>query len=254
MVIAICAEAIGPENVIAIRQPSCNNKQESSLDAFELHKALGVKDKCVPIDYLPLLDHVNRFYLAGGTEVELPPGYNSVADQNIQARLRMITAYHISNAYGYLAITTGNKTELATGYFTAHGDGAGGFAPISDLYKMQVYGLAKYYNKWIRPNAIPENIITRAPSAELAPDQCDERELLPYPVLDKIVRLYIEENVGTLNEFLALETTSKVGESDYRKIIHLIDRNEFKRRSLPTGLKVSKVAFGSGRRMPITKV
>jgi NAD+ synthase (glutamine-hydrolysing) len=202
--------------------------------------------------------------------------YDAIADENIQARLRGLTLMHFSNAYGALLLTTGNKTELALGYYTLYGDSCGGFGVIKDLYKLQVYELARYINK-TRKNVIPNNIIAKAPSAELAPGQEDEKALLPYAILDPIVQCYIEDYIDSFEDFnelqqrrmskidsitLKLNTSlsmlnewlkSPKAEENYYRMIAKIDRNEFKRRQSAPGTKVSKVSFGTGRRLPIAK-
>jgi NAD+ synthase (glutamine-hydrolysing) len=174
--------------------------------------------------------------------------YNEVADENIQARLRDLYIMHFSNAFGALPLATGNKTEAACGYYT-HFDMSFGYAPISDLYKLQVYQLARADER------IPREIIERKPSAELSEGQTDEESLLPYDVLDQIVEAYIEKHIG---DFATFKKQSKyslldANEEDYKRIIRLISINEYKRRMNCPGTKVSKVAFGIGRRIPITK-
>ena len=191
--------------------------------------------------------------------------YNTVADENIQARMRGNVVMHFSNAFGALPLTTGNKTELALGYCTLYGDMSGGFAPINDLYKMEVYALARYINERARKlpgrgvDLIPQNIIDKAPSAELAPDQKDEDSLLPYPILDPIVRAYIEHYISDFDKFKAwvkkqnIEIKNSVTSDEYNRMIRKIDINEFKRRQAAPGIKVSRRAFGTGRRLPIVK-
>jgi NAD+ synthase (glutamine-hydrolysing) len=239
VVLALACEAIGPENVYAIRQPSIYSSEGSKSDAELLHTNLGCHDYIFPIDFNPLLENLkNTLTMKDGK-------YNPVADENIQARLRAITLMHFSNAWGCLALTTGNKTESATGYSTLGGDMMGGFAPIQDLYKLEVYDLARNYNQ--KKEIIPNNIIEKPPSAELAPGQSDEESLLPYNVLDEIVKEYIENHVIDPKKF------KEVSAEDYYRIIKMIDRNEFKRRQAAPGIKVHKTAFGSGRRLPIVK-
>lgn len=240
-VIALACDALGPENVHAVRMPSIFNSEQSTQDAIELHQKLGCHDYVVPINHQVHLDAINQ-------NLNLKD-YNKIADQNIQARLRAITLYHFSNAKNYLVLTTGNKTELMLGYCTLHGDMAGGFAPISDCYKLEVYRLADYYNKNIL-DAIPKNIFKKAPSAELAANQKDESDLLPYLVLDNIVRQYCEDHIDDYNLF---KFKHLIELEDYNRIIKMIDKNEFKRRTTPPGIKIHSVAIGSGRRIPICK-
>ena len=160
-----------------------------------------------------------------------------VADENIQARIRGMYLMYMSNRYGYLLLGTGNKTELSVGYCTLYGDMASGFTPISDLLKMEVYTLAKYINEK-NGNLIPKTIIDKEPSAELSLDQKDTDSLPPYPILDEVVKNYIENN--------------KI-DRDHLDIIRKIDGSEFKRYQSAPGIKLSKVAFGEGRRLPIVK-
>jgi NAD+ synthetase len=162
---------------------------------------------------------------------------------------------HYSNATGALALTTGNKTELATGYCTLYGDMNGGFNPIGDLYKMQVFDMCRMINK-LFGDLIPKQIINKPPSAELRPDQTDEASLLPYVVLDEIVKLYIEQYVTSYGEYVEKYSGANgkpVAPKDYDRITRLIYINEFKRRQAAPTIKLSKVAFGTGRRLPIVK-
>jgi NAD+ synthase (glutamine-hydrolysing) len=247
LVICLAADAIGPENVHCIMMPSVHSSDHSLSDAKALHKNVGCKEYEIPIEHTDL---VNILYAK--TSPDNP--YNSVADENIQARIRGSYLMWFSNAYGALTLTTGNKTELAIGYATLYGDCCGGYAPICDLYKMEVYDIAKkLYGDWI-----PENIITKEPSAELADGQLDSNELLPYPFLDIIVELYVEQNVHTWDIFLSKVSKETfinggVTEEEYNNIIRRIDTNEFKRRQYPPGTKISKKSFGIGRRIPIVK-
>ena len=272
LVIALACEAIGAENVHAIRMPSKNNSSASSDDALQLHKNLGCHDYVAPISYESLLEETNVAYKS---KVLSTKKYNAVADENIQARLRAIKLMHFSNAFGALALTTGNKSENATGYCTLGGDMMGGFAPIQDVYKMQIFDLCRWYNihayeifKEFKDDClIPEHILTKPPSAELAPNQTDEASLLPYDVLDPIIFAYVESYISNFEEFnkWALRQPTKIlnpvhafcvsdnAKAKYDRIIRLIDLNEFKRRQAAPGIKISRVAFGTGRRMPIVK-
>lgn len=261
VVLALASDAIGAENVNAIMMPSKWSSEGSVKDAQKLHANLGCKEYTVPIEHVEMLEKING-------DLGLVKGeYNSVANQNIQARLRGMVVMHYSNATGYLPLTTGNKTENAVGYFTLYGDSNGGFAPLKDLYKMEVYALAFYINKLKNKEIIPEEIINKAPSAELEPGQNDEENLLPYPILDSIVKSFVEDYIDDSQDFIAWlqdnnpkicddvengETQSwQEFESHYNRIIKLISINEFKRRQTAPGVKLSKVAFGTGRRMPI---
>lgn len=243
VVAALACEAIGPKNVNCVLMPSVYSSQGSKIDAINFTEVFGCNKIYIPINHGSLLEYINN-----NTNNELLP-YNKVADENIQARLRGLTLMHLSNAYGWLLLTTGNKTESACGYCTLYGDMAGGFNPIKDLYKYQVYSIASQYK-------IPINIINKPPSAELAPGQTDEASLLPYKILDLIVKSYIEDYVNDFdvfaennNEWCNLPNSR----NDYERIIKLCDSMEFKRRQSAPGIKVSKVAFGIGRRLPIVK-
>jgi NAD+ synthase (glutamine-hydrolysing) len=270
VVACLACEAISPENVHCIRMPSIYSSDHSKADAKQLHINLGCHDYEFPISHMEIVDRIKGCLTCNGSK------YDAIADENIQARLRGLTLMHFSNAYGALLLTTGNKTELALGYYTLYGDSCGGFGVIKDLYKLQVYELARYINK-TRKNVIPNNIIAKAPSAELAPGQEDEKALLPYAILDPIVQCYIEDYIDSFEDFnelqqrrmskidsitLKLNTSlsmlnewlkSPKAEENYYRMIAKIDRNEFKRRQSAPGTKVSKVSFGTGRRLPIAK-
>lgn len=256
VVAALASLAIGPENVNCIMMPSIYSSEGSVKDAKLLHKNLGCKEFLIPIDHEGFLNTINDgFGFKTLPYLEANGPHNKVADENIQARMRGQIVMHYSNATGALALTTGNKTEMATGYFTIGGDALGGFDPIGDLYKMEVYEIARQINEMYGREVIPIAIINKAPSAELAPGQTDEASLLPYPILDKICELYIEEYITTYDKFI--EATSKlditVSEKDYNRIARLIYVTEFKRRITPPCTKLRKIAFGTGRRYPIVK-
>jgi NAD+ synthetase len=253
VVIALACEVLGPTNVHGIRMPSKWSSTGSVNDALQLHQNLGCNDHYFPIEHDAFLDRLL-------TELKCNNIYNPVASENIQARIRGNTVMHFSNAYGGLALTTGNKTELALGYTTIFGDMAGGFAPICDVYKMQVYAIARYINR--SETIIPQAIIDKAPSAELAPGQTDEASLLPYPILDIIVKAYIEDYIGDFKTFssrykqvvvISNWLESPDAQKQYDRMIKIIKSQEFKRRQAPIGTKISKVAFGMGRRLPIVK-
>jgi NAD+ synthetase len=266
VVLCLACEAIGAENVHAIRMPSSISSKGSVDDAIALHKNLGCHDYVNPISYI---EEVQKLKTNFSSHNGIP---HSSATENYQARERAKALMFFSNAFNALALTTGNKSENATGYCTLGGDMMGGFAPIMDLYKTQVYALANTYDK------IPKNILTKAPSAELAPDQKDEESLLPYGILDLIIYGYVEKHIsifqtfkrtsdeyGTWNipeaifsyenylPFLKAFFARPDAEDQYKRIIRLIDINEFKRRQAAPGIKLSKVAFGTGRRFPIVR-
>jgi NAD+ synthase (glutamine-hydrolysing) len=171
----------------------------------------------------------------------------SVAEENLQSRIRGTIVMTISNKFGYLVLACGNKSEMSVGYATLYGDLAGGFAPIKDLYKTQVYQIAKWYNS--KKKVIPENVFLKAPSAELRPNQTDQDSLPPYEILDSVLKLYLENNYSPqyISSLLNLE------ENYVREIIRKVEVAEYKRRQAPIGVKVSSRSFGKDRRFPITK-
>jgi NAD+ synthetase len=230
LVIALASIALGPDKVNAIMMPSIYSSDHSVNDAKELHANCGCKEYTVTIDHETPLSHINACL-----GLDNQP-YLSVADENIQARLRGQVIMHYSNATNAIPLTTGNKTELALGYCTMYGDMCGGFNPIGDLYKLEVYDMARLINKMYGP-MIPENIIEKAPSAELAPGQTDEASLMPYAELDPIVKGHIEE----------YEDTHDCPMTRRMKIM------EFKRRQAAPCTRLTKKAFGTGRRYPIVK-
>jgi NAD+ synthase (glutamine-hydrolysing) len=255
VVACIACEALGPKNVHCIRMPSIYSSDHSRIDAKHLHKNLGCFDYEYPINHLEVVDNIKGCLSCGFK-------YNPIADENIQARMRGMILMHFSNAYGALLLTTGNKTELALGYYTLYGDSNGSFAVIKDLYKGQVYAIAKHINM-IKDGIIPNGILSKAPSAELAPGQEDEKSLLPYVVLDPIVRCYVEEYIDNFSQFKIFANikdrifcewlNGASAEKEYNAMIGRIDQNEFKRRQSAIGPKVSAISFGSGRRIPIVK-
>jgi NAD+ synthase/NAD+ synthase (glutamine-hydrolysing) len=182
-----------------------------------------------------------------------PESIPGLAEENLQARIRGQTLMTFSNRYGYLVLSTGNKSELSVGYCTIHGDMAGGLAPISDLYKMEVYAVSKYINKLHGKEMIPQVIIDKEPSAELAPNQRDVDSLPPYPVLDALLKFFIEGEVLPKEEFMICEAVVKEHASDAARILKLINKAEFKRRQAAITIKMHQKAFGYGRRIPIAQ-
>lgn len=237
----IAAKAVGAEHVHGLLMPSRYSSQHSIDDAKQLAINLGVPHDLIPID------EIHKAYeettVVGDDITSEPAG---LADQNLQARIRGATVMVRSNRQGWMALATGNKSELAVGYCTLYGDMAGGFAVLCDVLKRDVYALSRYAND-VRERAevIPLFTIEKAPSAELAPDQVDQDSLPPYPVLDAILEGLIEQeaSVSSLSELYPQETVEWVAKR--------LDRNEFKRRQMPPGIKLSQRAFGSGRRMPM---
>jgi NAD+ synthase (glutamine-hydrolysing) len=234
----IAADALGPENVVGVYMPARYSSPISGEDAEALARNLGIRLLTIPIDgifqaYLETLAETFR---------GLSP---DVTEENIQARIRGNILMALSNKFGWLVLTTGNKSELAAGYCTLYGDMAGGFAVLKDVLKTQVYRLARHRNA--RGAVIPERTLTRPPSAELRPDQRDEDALGPYAVLDPILRAYVEED-RSLEEIVALGYE----EGTVRRILRLVDGNEYKRRQGAPGIKITPRAFGKDRRLPIT--
>lgn len=235
---AIAVDALGRENVVGVLMPSPYTSPESVEDALELASNLGIATLTIPIS--SLFD-TYREVLAG-----LFRGYAAdVTEENLQARIRGNLLMALSNKFGWLLLTTGNKSEMSVGYATLYGDMAGGFAVLKDVFKTRVYDLARYRNSLRR--VIPERVLTRAPSAELKPDQTDQDVLPPYPVLDTILQAYVEEDLSYW-EILALGFDA----ATVKKVINLVDRSEYKRRQSPPGVKITPRALGKDRRMPIT--
>lgn len=238
LVLALAADALGGERVEVVLMPSKYTADMSNDDAVTQAKALGVAYQSIPIERA-----VNAFssMLEGAFE-----GLSAdVTEENIQARSRGVLLMAISNKKRKILLTTGNKSEMSVGYATLYGDMAGGFAPIKDVPKMMVYALAKYRNQ-ISP-VIPERVITRPPSAELAPDQKDEDSLPSYPVLDDILERYVELDQSRV-EILQAGYEKDVVD----RVLRLVELNEYKRRQSPPGIKITSRAFGRERRFPIT--
>ncbi len=236
----IAARAVGASNVHALLMPSRYSSDHSVDDARVLAENLGIDWEIIPIDGVHAAYEQTTII---GDDLALQPA--GLADQNLQARIRGAMVMVRSNHYGWLALATGNKSELAVGYCTLYGDMAGGFAVLCDLLKRDVYAVSKHINVLAGRELIPDHIINKPPSAELAPDQVDQDTLPPYPLLDDILEGLIEheESVATLCEKFPPETV--------RWVAARVDRNEFKRRQMPPGIKLSERAFGSGRRMPM---
>lgn len=238
---AIAADAVGPENVVGVGMPGPYSSEGSVTDARSLARNLGIRFELVKITevyeaYLRALDPV----FAG-----LP---RDVTEENIQARIRGAALMALSNKWGALVLTTGNKSELAMGYCTLYGDMCGGLAVISDVPKTLVYELSRVANRR-RPGAIPESVFTKPPSAELRPNQTDQDTLPPYELLDRILAAYVED-YRTPKE-IAVELG--LAEEFVKDIVNKVDRNEYKRQQAAPGLKVTTKAFGIGRRFPIAQ-
>ncbi|CAB4935924.1 unannotated protein [freshwater metagenome] len=238
LVAAIAVDSIGASNLFGVAMPSKYSSTHSIEDAQELANATGIDFRTVPIGKMvdSFMDSLN---LTG------------LAEENLQARVRGTTLMALSNAEGHLVLATGNKSELAVGYSTLYGDAVGGFAPIKDIYKTDVWALARWRNSQAiamgEVPPIPERSITKEPSAELRPDQKDSDSLPDYTVLDQVLRLYVDEDYG----FEALLGAGFDAEL-IKRVIAMVDKAEYKRRQYPPGTKVSARAFGKDRRLPMT--
>lgn len=235
---ALAVDAIGPDRVFGVSMPSNYSSDHSRSDADDLAERLGIDMRTEAI--APLVEPVE-------TQLHL----DGVAAENLQARIRGIILMGLSNAEGHLVLTTGNKTEIAVGYSTIYGDSVGGFAPIRDVPKTLVWELARWRNEHARKKGltppIPENSITKPPSAELRPGQVDQDTLPEYDVLDAILDAYITERVGR-DEIISRGFGSEMVD----RVISLVDRAEWKRRQGAIGPKISEMAFGRDRRLPVT--
>jgi NAD+ synthase (glutamine-hydrolysing) len=240
LVAALAVEALGKENVIGISMPSRFNAAETRGDAEKFAGNLGIEFYTVPI--AETLDAFSKTLglLEGWDE-------KGLAYENLQARIRGTILMSYSNQYGWLVLTTGNKSETAVGYSTLYGDTAGGFAVIKDVPKTLVYKLCRFINKQADHEVIPETIITRPPSAELRQDQKDSDSLPDYDLLDEILKNYVE-----LDHSVEELIRAGFNEEKVRRVVRLVDRNEYKRRQSPPGIKITPRAFGKDRRMPIT--
>ncbi|MDI6862518.1 MAG: NAD+ synthase [Pseudothermotoga sp.] len=240
LVAAIAVEALGAENVKGVLMPSMYTSRESIEDASLLAENLGIETFTIPIN------KVYEEYLQALASVfsNMP---SDTTEENIQARIRGNYLMALSNKFGWLVLTTGNKSELATGYCTLYGDTAGGFAVIKDVYKTDVYRIAHWYNDWKGREIIPQRVFVKPPTAELRPNQTDQEKLPPYEVLDGILRLYIDEGLD------AQEIVQKgYDASVVEKVLRMIHASEYKRRQAPIGTKISVRAFGKDWRMPMT--
>jgi NAD+ synthase (glutamine-hydrolysing) len=220
--------------------PSRYSSEGSVSDSKELADHLGIDFWVVPIEpaHLAFTDMLEPYF--EGTQP-------NVAEENVQARVRGNVMMTISNKFGWIVLTTGNKSEMAMGYATLYGDMAGGFAVIKDVPKTLVYQLSQWRNKHGEPRSvIPEAIINKAPSAELKPDQTDQDTLPPYEELDPIVKAYVEEDYS-YQEMVEMGHDPEA----VRQVITFVDRNEYKRRQAPPGVKITPRAFGKDRRLPI---
>jgi NAD+ synthase (glutamine-hydrolysing) len=240
LVAAIAADAVGPEHVHVVAMPSRYSSDHSVSDAEALAKNLGLDLRTIPIEpaHAALLD-----MLAPSLE-----GRDAgLTEENLQSRIRGVLLMALSNSYGWLVLTTGNKSETAVGYSTLYGDTAGAFAVIKDVFKTRVYTLCRWRNAQGDGEVIPESVLTKPPSAELRPDQRDDQSLPPYEVLDEMLRGYVEADL-TGDDLIERGFDEKT----VRRVVRLVDLAEFKRRQSPPGVRVSRRAFGQDRRLPIT--
>jgi NAD+ synthase (glutamine-hydrolysing) len=233
----LAQQALGPENVLGVLMPSPYSSPGSIRDSRKLVQNLGIPSKEIPIT------PIYQAYL-GSLKEHLEVERLGVALENVQARIRGNILMALSNEFGYLVLSTGNKSELAVGYCTLYGDMSGGLSVLADVPKTMVYQLARFLNR--ERTLIPEEIITKAPSAELRPDQKDQDTLPPYEILDQIMNCYLTEGYA-YKDIIALGFDAQV----VRWVIRAIDRSEYKRRQAAPGLKITSKAFGMGRRIPI---
>jgi NAD+ synthase (glutamine-hydrolysing) len=240
LVAAIAVEAMGPDKITGIFMPTRYSSKESSEDAKQLAKNLGIEFVTIPIDdvFETYLKTLKKHFKGKRPDT---------TEENLQARIRGNVVMAFSNKFGHLVLTTGNKSEMGVGYATLYGDMAGGFAVIKDVHKLLVYKLCELVNRAAGKNVIPKRVLTKAPSAELRFDQTDQDTLPPYEELDPILRAYIEEDRG-VDEISSLG----FGHEVVRGVIEMVDKSEYKRRQSPPGIKITERAFGKDRRMPIT--
>ncbi len=236
----IAADALGPDNVVGVTMPSEYTSRETLGDAEQIARNLKIQLITVPIK------EVYESYLTSLGDILGDKGI-TVAHENIQARIRGNILMALSNRFGWLVLTTGNKSETAVGYCTLYGDMAGGFSVIKDVPKTLVFELSEYVNASRGREIIPVSVLKRPPSAELRPDQRDEDSLPPYSVLDSILKAYVEEDMGPSGVIGA-----GFDQKTVNKVIRMVDLNEYKRRQAPPGVKITPKAFGKDRRLPIT--
>jgi NAD+ synthase (glutamine-hydrolysing) len=236
---AIAVDALGREGVVGVSMPSPFSSRETRADARRVARNLGVEFLTLPLT--PAYRAFRRILARPFKGLR-----EDATEENIQARVRGTLLMALSNKLGWLVLTTGNKSEMGVGYCTLYGDMAGGFAVIKDVPKTTVYALARYRNARDARPVVPESVLTRAPSAELRPDQTDQDTLPPYEVLDPILQAYVEEDLA-IPDIVALG----FDEATVRRVVEMVDRNEYKRRQAPPGVKITPRAFGRDWRLPI---
>jgi NAD+ synthase (glutamine-hydrolysing) len=240
LVAAVAADAIGKENVTGLFMPSKYTSRESYEDAFGLAANLGVAIMELPIDsILGVYLHTLSGAFKGRTE--------DTTEENLQARVRGNLLMAFSNKFGWLVLTTGNKSEMSVGYATLYGDMAGGFAVIKDVPKTLVYEICRWRNSIGATAVIPDRVLWKEPTAELKHDQKDSDTLPPYSILDPVLKAYVEEEVS-FEEILKMGCEPEAA----KKVIRMVDKSEYKRRQSPPGIKITSRAFGRDRRFPIT--
>ncbi len=240
LVAAIATDALGPENVVGVSMPSRYSSAGSKSDAEALAKNLGIEFKVIPIEIA----------FSSYLETLAEPFQNAQPDtteENIQARIRGNILFALSNKFGWLVLACSNKSETATGYTTIYGDMAGGFIPLKDVPKTMVYKLAQYRNQQGKEETIPAGVITKAPSAELRPNQQDIDALPPYDILDPILKAYVEDDLA-IDQIVA----KGFDRDTVIKVVRLVDKSEYKRRQSAPGIKITPRDFGRDRRLPIT--
>ena len=238
LVCALAVDALGNENTIGVFMPSRYTSRQSESDAKEVAANLGIKFIAISIE------QIFKVYLMA-LDTQFAGLEKNTTEENLQARIRGNLLMALSNKFGWLVLTTGNKSEMSTGYATLYGDMAGGFAVIKDVPKTLVYKLARYRNS--TSNVIPDSALTKAPTAELRANQKDQDTLPPYEMLDTILKAYVEEDKGA-GEIIPMG----FDEAMIYKVMNMVDKSEYKRRQSPPGIKITPKAFGRDRRMPIT--
>ena len=236
---ALCVEALGADRVHCVSMPSRFSSEDTRSDARLVAESLGCAFREIPIE-----SAVGAFTDALAAEID--GALAGLAAENLQARVRGVLLMALSNTYGWLVVSTGNKSELAVGYSTLYGDMVGGFSVLKDVFKTDVFRLARHLNERAGRELVPVTTIERAPSAELRPDQRDEDSLPPYEALDPVLEAYVE--LDRSREELLEEFDAEVVE----RALRLVDRAEYKRRQAPPGVKLRPKAFGRDRRTPIT--
>ena len=236
----IAVDALGPERVTCVSMPSPYSSEGTRADARAIAENLGVDFREIAIDQaMTAYDELLREPFEGREP--------DMAEENLQARIRGNVVMALSNKFGWLVLTTGNKSEMSVGYATLYGDMAGGFAVLKDVYKGQVYELVRWRNEQAGRELVPASVLDRPPSAELRHEQRDDESLPPYDVLDQILEGYIEEDLD------AVELVHRgLPAAEVERVIRMVDRAEYKRRQAPPGIKISTKAFGRDRRLPIT--